>query len=125
MHNLESLWIEMSPELLQMMSKKSPSLTSQQNRRWMLMEAAAGLAYIPCTFPGNMDAVQHTFSIAAESGFTVARVFAHGVNSTLALQMSPGGYLDFPSAMHIPGSSKSTNPSVVLLIPRHQVSEVF
>ena len=56
----------------------------------MLMEAAAGLAYIPCMFPDNMDAVQHTFSVAAESGFTVARVFAHGVNSTLALQMSPG-----------------------------------
>ena len=65
------------------------------------MEAAAGLAYIPCTFPGNMDAVQHTFSIAAESGFTVARVFAHGVNSTLALQMSPGVFLDFPSAVHV------------------------
>jgi len=54
------------------------------------MEAAAGLAYIPCTFPGGMDAVQHTFSIAADSGFTVVRVFAHGVNATLALQMSPG-----------------------------------
>jgi hypothetical protein len=53
------------------------------------MEAAAGLAYIPCAMSG-MDAVQQTFSTATANGFTVARVFAHGVNSTLALQMSPG-----------------------------------
>ena len=53
------------------------------------MEAAAGLAYVPCSTPG-MDAVQYTFSTAAENGFTVARVFGHGVNATLALQTSPG-----------------------------------
>ena len=79
------------------------------------MEAAAGLAYIPCTFPGNMDATQHTFSIAAESGFTVARVFAHGVNSTLALQMSPGVFLDFPPAVHDRRSGDPVDLSALLL----------
>lgn len=53
------------------------------------MEAAAGLGYSPCSMPG-MDTVQYTFKTAADNGFTVARVFAHGVNATLALQTSPG-----------------------------------
>ncbi len=56
----------------------------------MLMESAAGLAYQPCSLPTGVDPVQWTFSTAAQNGFTVARVFAHGVNATLALQPSPG-----------------------------------
>lgn len=54
------------------------------------MESAAGLAYQPCSLPTGVDPVQWTFSTAAQNGFTVARVFAHGVNATLALQSSPG-----------------------------------
>ena len=54
------------------------------------MESAAGLAYQPCSLPTGVDPVQWTFSTAAQNGFTVARVFAHGVNATLALQTSPG-----------------------------------
>lgn len=54
------------------------------------MEAAAGLAVIPCDLPAGMNAVEYTFATAAANGMTVVRAFAHGVNNTLPLQTEPG-----------------------------------
>lgn len=56
--------------------------------RWELMESAAGIANF--TEVNGMDAVHYTFSEAAANGMTVVRMFGHGINSTLALQPSPG-----------------------------------
>lgn len=52
------------------------------------MESAAG--YANFTEVNGLDAVQYTFAQAAKDGQTVVRVFAHGINETLALQEAPG-----------------------------------
>ena len=55
----------------------------------MTMEAASGVLDLSCKNT-TLDPVQYTFSTAACNGMTVVRVFGHGTNATLPLQISPG-----------------------------------
>lgn len=52
------------------------------------MESAAGVANF--SMVDDLDAVEYTFAQAAKDGQTTVRIFAHGINSTLPLQPSPG-----------------------------------
>lgn len=57
---------------------------------WLLLESVVGTIVDPPTNPYNLSPVDFTFQAAANNSLTTARVFAHGINSTLALQPEQG-----------------------------------
>lgn len=58
--------------------------------RWLLLESVVGTSTGRPTNPYGLDTVDFTMQAAANNSQTTARVFAHGVNSTLALQPEQG-----------------------------------
>ncbi|KAL3145865.1 hypothetical protein ABBQ38_015235 [Trebouxia sp. C0009 RCD-2024] len=59
---------------------------------WLLLESVVGTSTGRPTNPYGLDTVDFTMQAAANNSQTTARVFAHGVNSTLALQPEQGEY---------------------------------
>ena len=61
--------------------------------RWLLLESIVGTSKLGVNRPTNpegLDTVEFTMQVAANNSQTTARVFAHGINSTLALQPEQG-----------------------------------
>ena len=58
--------------------------------RWLLLESVVGTSTDRPTNPYGLDTVEFTMQAAANNSQTTARVFAHGVNSTMALQPEQG-----------------------------------
>jgi len=58
--------------------------------RWLLLESVVGTIIDPPTNPFGLSPVDFTFSVAANNSQTTARVFAHGINSTVVLQPQQG-----------------------------------
>lgn len=62
---------------------------------WLLLESYVGTSEVGVNRPTNpygLDTVEFTMQAAANNSQTTARVFAHGVNSSLALQPEQGVY---------------------------------
>lgn len=59
---------------------------------WLLLESVVGSLVDPPTNPFGLSPVDFTFEVAANNSQTTARVFAHGINSTVALQPQQGVY---------------------------------
>nr|QOL01200.1 putative extracellular protein TR9_011b [Trebouxia lynnae] len=59
---------------------------------WLLLESAVGTLIDSPMNPYGLDTVDFTMEVAANNSQTTARVFAHGINSTLALQPEQGVY---------------------------------
>lgn len=59
---------------------------------WLLLESVVGTLVDPPTNPFGLSPVDFTFSVAANNSQTTARVFAHGINSTVVLQPQQGVY---------------------------------
>lgn len=59
---------------------------------WLLLESVVDTIVDPPTNPYGLSPVDFTFAAAANNSLTTARVFAHGINSTLALQPTQGKY---------------------------------
>lgn len=58
--------------------------------RWLLLESVLGTIVDPPTNPYGLSPVDFTFAVAANNSQTTARVFAHGINSTVVLQPEQG-----------------------------------
>ena len=58
--------------------------------RWLLLESVVGTLVDAPTNPYDLNTVDFTFQVAANNSQTTARVFAHGINSTMALQPTQG-----------------------------------
>ena len=66
--------------------------------RWLLLESIVGTSQVGVNrpdVPNGLDTVEFTMQVAANNSQTTARVFAHGINSTLALQPEQGMLLTF------------------------------
>ena len=66
--------------------------------RWLLLESIVGTSQVGVNrpdVPNGLDTVEFTMQVAANNSQTTARVFAHGINSTLALQPEQGMLLAF------------------------------
>lgn len=59
---------------------------------WLLLESVLGTIIDPPTNPYGLSPVDFTFAVAANNSQTTARVFAHGINSTVVLQPEQGVY---------------------------------
>ena len=57
---------------------------------WLLLESVVGTLIDPPTNPFGLSPVDFTFAVAANNSQTTARVFAHGINSTVVLQPQQG-----------------------------------